>query len=653
MDIPIYTAVQIRMYKRRKIGELPPHIFAIADNTYSNMKNHKRNQSVVISGQHSWIEQQVLEANPILEAFGNAKTIRNDNSSRFGKYIDVHFNASGSIEGARIEKYLLEKSRIVSQSQGERNYHIFYCLLAGLSPEEKKNLELTKPSDYFYLTQGKSLEADGRDDAADLAEIRSAMKVLLFKEPEIGAIFQLLAALLHIGNVKYRGTVVDTIEGVEVTDGRDDAADLAEIRSAMKVLLFKEPEIGAIFQLLAALLHIGNVKYRGTVVDTIEGVEVSDAANVARIARLLQVSEQALLSTLTTRCIVTKEERVVVRLSSRAAVDARDALVKGIYGRLFDYILTRINDAIYKPRSDNANRHSIGVLDIFGFENFEINSFEQLCINYANESLQQFFVQHIFKMEQAEYDQEQINWRHIKFIDNQDTLEMIAIRPMNLFSLIDEESIFPKGTDQSMLCKLHNNHSKDILYLRPKSDLQRSFGVKHFAGPVFYNTKGFLEKNRDAFSADLLGLVQASKMHLLLRIFDIVDYNENGTIRGKGVTVSGQFRKSLDQLMQQLNQTEPFFIRCIKPNEYKRALMMDRDLVLRQLQYSGMMETIKIRRNGYPIRHDFEPFVRRYRVLVNGVGAPNQVEVRTAAEQICKKVLGSESEFQLGKTKVF
>ncbi|CAJ0605304.1 unnamed protein product [Cylicocyclus nassatus] len=617
MDIPIYTAVQIRMYKRKKIGEQPPHIFAIADNAYSNMKNHQKNQSVVISGesgagktestklvlqflatisgQHSWIEQQVLEANPILEAFGNAKTIRNDNSSRFGKYIDVHFNPGGSIEGAKIEKYLLEKSRIVSQSQGERNYHIFYCLLAGLSPEEKKHLELTKPSDYFYLTQGKSLEADGRDDAADLAEIRSSMKVLLFKEPEIGHIFQLLAALLHIGNVKYRGTVVDTIEGVEV----------------------------------------------------------SDAANVARIARLLEVSEQNLLTTLTTRTIVTREERVVVRLSSRAAVDARDALAKGIYGRLFDYILTRINDAIYKPRNDPKNRHSIGILDIFGFENFGMNSFEQLCINYANESLQQFFVQHIFKMEQAEYDKEQINWRHIKFIDNQETLEMIAIRPMNLFSLIDEESIFPKGTDQSMLSKLHSNHSKGTMYLKPKSDLQRSFGVKHFAGAVFYQTKGFLEKNRDAFSADLLALVQASKMHLLLRIFDIVDYSENGTIRGKVVTVSGQFRKSLEQLMQQLNQTEPFFIRCIKPNDYKRALMMDRDLVLRQLQYSGMMETIKIRRNGYPIRHDFEPFVRRYRVLVNGIGAPTKANARDAAEQICQKVLGPNSQYQLGKTKVF
>ncbi|XGW09151.1 hypothetical protein V3C99_011454 [Haemonchus contortus] len=619
MNIPIYTAEQIRMYKRRRIGELPPHIFAIADNVYTNMRKHGKNQSVIISGesgagktestklvlqflatisgQHSWIEQQVLEANPILEAFGNAKTVRNDNSSRFGKYIDVHFNAAGSIEGARIEKYLLEKSRIVAQSVGERNYHIFYCLLAGLSVEDKRQLELTQPSDYFYLTQGKTLEADGRDDAADLAEIRSAMKVLLFKEAEISAIFQLLATLLHIGNIKYRGIVVDTIDGVEV----------------------------------------------------------SDAANVARIAKLLQVKEQNLLSTLTTRTIVTKEERVVVRLSSRGAVDARDALAKGIYGRLFTYIVARINDAIYKPRNDSADRNSIGVLDIFGFENFETNSFEQLCINYANESLQQFFVQHIFKMEQAEYDLEQINWRQIKFVDNQETLEMIGVKPMNVFSLIDEESIFPKGTDHTMLSKLHDANSNKSYYMRPKADLQRSFGIKHFAGPVFYHVRGFLDKNRDAFSADLHALVQSSKMHLLLRIFDESDYiptATEGTMRGRSATVSSQFRKSLEQLMQQLNHTEPFFIRCIKPNEFKRPMMMDRGLVLRQLQYSGMLETIKIRRNGYPIRHDFEPFVQRYRVLVNGIGATNY-DSRSAAELICRKVLGKGSDFQLGKTKVF
>ncbi|CAJ0935522.1 unnamed protein product, partial [Mesorhabditis belari] len=617
MDIPLYTPEQVRLYRHRKIGELPPHIFAVADNAYTNMRNSSKNQSVVISGesgagktestklvlqflatisgQHSWIEQQVLEANPILEAFGNAKTIRNDNSSRFGKYIDVHFNSIGAIEGARIEQYLLEKSRIVAQSPGERNYHVFYCLLAGLSLEEKQSFELTQASDYFYLTQGKTLVADGRDDAADFADIRSAMKVLMFKDPEVNSIFRILSALLHTGNVRYRSTTVHNMEAVEVAN--------------MDVL--------------------------------------------KRVARLLNFDEKVFFDALTTRTIVTREERVISTLSPQQAVDTRDALVKGIYGRIFVYIVQKINDAIYKPRSEAHRRISIGILDIFGFENFDTNSFEQLCINYANEHLQQFFVHHIFKMEQKEYDLEKINWRHIQFVDNQETLDLIAQRPMNIMSLIDEESIFPKGTDDTMLQKLHTNHNKnDGLYLKPKSDLEKAFGVTHFAGAVYYSTKGFLEKNRDTFSADLHGLIATSKMSFLMRLFDEGEYMEGGNKR-KGATVGGQFKKSLETLMGALQQTEPFFIRCIKPNEFKKPMYLDRILVIRQLRYSGMMETIKIRKAGYPVRHGYQQFVDRYRVLVNGIPPSHRVDCFSAAKKICLRILGAKADFQLGKTKIF
>lgn len=613
MDIAIYTADEIRMYKRKRIGELPPHIFAIADNAYTNMRRERRNQSVIISGesgagktestklvlqflatisgQHSWIEQQVLEANPVLEAFGNAKTIRNDNSSRFGKYIDVHFNESGSIEGAKIEQYLLEKSRIVTQSENERNYHIFYCLLAGLSKEEKSELELGSAADYFYLIQGKTLTAEGRDDAADLAEIRSAMRVLMINEQEIGSIFKLLAALLHIGNIRFRQNTTDNMESVDV----------------------------------------------------------ADPSTLVRIAKLLHLHEQNLLDAITTKSLVTREERVISRLNGQQAIDARDALAKAIYGKLFIHIVRRVNDAIYKP--SQSKRTSIGILDIFGFENFESNSFEQLCINFANETLQQFFVQHVFKMEQKEYDEENINWRHIKFVDNQATVDLIAQRPLNILSLIDEESIFPKGTDKTMLLKLHSTHGRNELYLQPKSELQRAFGVTHFAGNVFYNTRGFLEKNRDSFSADLSALISSSKMPFLARLFDDIEYD---TSSRKKVTVGNQFRRSLEQLMTQLTQTHPFFIRCIKPNELKRALVMDRDLVLRQLRYSGMMETIKIRRSGYPIRHDYYPFVFRYRVLVSSIRGPvKKIDLHDAAKKICHKVLGTNADYQLGKTKVF
>uniref|UniRef100_A0AC35EU69 Myosin-VIIa n=1 Tax=Panagrolaimus sp. PS1159 TaxID=55785 RepID=A0AC35EU69_9BILA len=617
-SLPIYTGETVRLYRHKRIGELPPHIFAIADNSYSNMRNTQRDQCVIISGesgagktestklvlqflatvsgQHSWIEQQVLEANPIMEAFGNAKTIRNDNSSRFGKYIDIHFNASGAIEGAKIEQYLLEKSRIVSQANEERNYHIFYCMLAGLSTEEKKELELTTAGDYHYLSQGRCLTADGRNDASDFSEIRSALKVLMFKEPEIWSIFKILAALLHLGNVKYQASMLSNLEVTEIID--------------------KE--------------------------------------NITRIANLLQLKPSALTTALTTRSIVTVNERVVSRLGAAQALDVRDGLVKHIYGRLFVHIVRRINDAIYKPQkgADRRYRTSIGILDIFGFENFKHNSFEQLCINFANEHLQQFFVQHVFKLEQAEYDGQDINWRKIEFIDNQSALDLIAVRSLSIMSLIDEESIFPKGTDLTMLNKLHQNHSKnDRLYVKPKSDLSKSFGINHFAGPVMYNAKGFLEKNRDHFGADLYDLIHGSSFKFLTNLFDDSDGMDTcGRIRQ---TVGSKFKKSLETLMLQLQNCEPFFIRCIKPNEFKTPMSFDRDLVLKQLRYSGMMETIRIRKAGYPIRHDYADFVARYRALCPGIGPAQKVDCYIAAKTICSSVFGENGDFQLGRTKVF
>ncbi|VDK42367.1 unnamed protein product [Anisakis simplex] len=612
MELPIYTPEQIRLYRNRRIGELPPHIFSIADNAYSNMKRNGRNQCLIISGesgagktestklvlqflatvsgQHSWIEQQILESNPIMEAFGNAKTIRNNNSSRFGKYIDIHFTGTGAIEGAKIEQYLLEKSRLVSQTLGERNYHIFYCLLAGLNDTEKNELTLTKAADYFYLTQGKTLEAEGRDDAADLAEIRSAMKVLMFKDAEIWQIFKILAALLHTGNIKYNATTVNNMEATEI----------------------------------------------------------KDKSRVSQVAKLLQVDDRSLVNSLTTRSLVTRDERVVSCLGPQQSLDVRDALVKGIYGRLFLYLVNRINEAIYKPRKNVQSRYSIGVLDIFGFENFDTNSFEQLCINYANENLQQFFVRHIFKLEQDEYEAEKINWRQIEFTDNQAVLDLIAQQNLSIMSLIDEESIFPKGTDQTMLDKLHATHGhNDKLYKKPKSSLNKSFGINHYAGVVFYDYKGFLEKNRDTFSADLQTLIQSSKMKFLVNLFgEGHDFDSVTSVtRRKHITVGSQFRKSLESLMSQLSACEPFFIRCIKPNE-----VFDRDLVCRQLRYSGMMETIRIRKAGYPIRYDYETFRMQPELFAISAGKADSVE---AAKKICKTVLGGKADFQMGKTKVF
>lgn len=324
-------------------------------------------------------------------------------------------------------------------------------------------------------------------------------------------------------------------------------------------------------------------------------------------------------------------------LSREQSVDVRDAFVKGIYGRLFVFIVKKINAAIYRPKE--RQRSSIGVLDIFGFENFNHNSFEQFCINYANENLQQFFVRHIFKLEQEEYNLEGINWQHIEFVDNQDALDLIAIKQLNIMALIDEESKFPKGTDQTMLAKLHKQHGAHRNYLKPKSDINTSFGLNHFAGVVFYDTRSFLEKNRDTFSNDLLQLVAISGNKFLKQLFHD-DIGMGSETRKRTPTLSTQFKRSLDSLMKTLSNCQPFFIRCIKPNELKKPMAFDRTLCCRQLRYSGMMETIRIRRAGYPIRHTFSEFVDRYRFLISGVPPAHKTDCRAATTRICQIVLG-------------
>uniref|UniRef100_A0A8D0BRY8 Myosin VIIA n=1 Tax=Salvator merianae TaxID=96440 RepID=A0A8D0BRY8_SALMN len=617
--LPIYSPEQIRLYTNKKIGEMPPHIFAIADNCYFNMQRNNKDQCCIISGesgagktestklilqflaaisgQHSWIEQQVLEANPILEAFGNAKTIRNDNSSRFGKYIDIHFNKRGAIEGAKIEQYLLEKSRVCRQAQDERNYHVFYCMLKGMTPEQKKLLGLRRAADYIYLSMGNCITCDGRDDSKEYANIRAAMKVLMFTDTENWEISKLLAAILHMGNLRY------------------------EARSY----------------------------------DNLDACEVVHSTSLITAASLLEVDPQDLMNCLTSRTIITRGETVSTPLSMEQALDVRDAFVKGIYGRLFVWIVEKINAAIYRPPShEHKNvRRSIGLLDIFGFENFAVNSFEQLCINFANENLQQFFVRHVFKLEQEEYNLENINWQHIEFTDNQDALDMIAVKPMNIISLIDEESKFPKGTDATMLNKLNSQHKLNTNYIPPKNNYDTQFGINHFAGVVYYETKGFLEKNRDTLHGDIIQLVHSSRNKFIKQIFQ-ADVAMGAETRKRSPTLSSQFKRSLELLMRTLSVCQPFFVRCIKPNEYKKPMLFDRELCVRQLRYSGMMETIRIRRAGYPIRYTFVEFVDRYRVLMPGVKpAYKQGDLRGTCQRIAEAVLGKDDDWQIGKTKIF
>ncbi|XP_053334493.1 unconventional myosin-VIIa isoform X3 [Clarias gariepinus] len=617
--LPIYTADHIRLYTNKKIGTMPPHIFSIADNCYFNMQRNNKNQCCIISGesgagktestklilqflaaisgQHSWIEQQVLEANPILEAFGNAKTIRNDNSSRFGKYIDIYFNKRGAIEGAKIEQYLLEKSRVCRQAPDERNYHIFYCMLQGMNQEQKTKLGLGQASDYTYLTMGNCTVCDGRDDVTEYSNIQSAMKVLMFTDTENWEISKLLAAILHIGNLRFEALMLKNLDAC---------------------LIVRSPDL-------------------------------------AKAAALLEVDPHDVMTCLTTRTLITRGESVSTPLSVDQGFDVRDAFVKGIYGRLFVWIVDKINAATYRapPTKDKIIHRSIGLLDIFGFENFTVNSFEQLCINFANENLQQFFVRHVFKLEQEEYNLEHINWLHIEFTDNQDALDMIANKPMNIMSLIDEESRFPKGTDATMLHKLNSQHKLNTNYIPPKHSHESQFGIQHFAGVVFYETKGFLEKNRDSLHSDIIQLVHSSKNKFIKQIFQ-ADVAMGMETRKRSPTLSSQFKRSLELLMRTLSTCQPFFVRCIKPNELKTPMMFDRGLCVRQLRYSGMMETIRIRRAGYPIRYTFAEFVDRYRVFMLMV-KPDclQENLRGACGRIARAFLGHNDDWQIGKTKIF
>ncbi|XP_020564813.1 unconventional myosin-VIIa-like isoform X2 [Oryzias latipes] len=631
--LPIYTADHIRLYTNKKIGEMPPHIFAIADNCYFNMQRNNKDQCCIISGesgagktestklilqflaaisgQHSWIEQQVLEATPILEAFGNAKTIRNDNSSRFGKYIDIHFNKRGAIEGAKIEQYLLEKSRVCRQAPDERNYHVFYCMLKGMAPEMKAKLGLGLATDYSYLTMGNCTECDGRNDLREYSSILSAMKVLMFTETEIWEISKLLAAILHMGNLRFEARTYDNLDACVVVRSPD----------------------------------------------------------LVTAASLMEVEPKDVMVCLTTRTLITRGESVTTPLSMNQGLDVRDAFVKGIYGRLFVWIVDKINAAIYRPPSCESSliRRSMGLLDIFGFENFFVNSFEQLCINFANENLQQFFVRHVFKLEQKEYNLEDISWQHIEFTDNQDALDMIANKPMNIISLIDEESKFPKGTDATMLYKLNSQHKLNCNYIPPKNSYETQFGIQHFAGVVHYESRGFLEKNRDSLHTDIIQLVHSSRNKFIKQIFQadvamfLCGYQQPSTPTPKGVetrkrspTLSSQFKRSLEMLMRTLSVCQPFFVRCIKPNELKKPMLFDRELCIRQLRYSGMMETIRIRRAGYPIRYSFAEFVDRYRVLMPGIKPSHlQEDLRGTCQQILTARLGKHEDWQIGKTKIF
>nr|XP_046248985.1 unconventional myosin-IXAb-like isoform X5 [Scatophagus argus] len=793
--LPIYNPKYVKLYDNHTLGKLEPHIYAVADVAYHAMLQRRRNQCIVISGESgsgktqstnflihhltalsqkgfaSGVEQIILGAGPVLEAFGNAKTAHNNNSSRFGKFIQVNYQESGTVRGAYVEKYLLEKSRLVYQEHNERNYHVFYYLLAGASEEERKSFHLLKPEEYHYLNQQDCFTVEGEDLKHDFERLQLAMEMVGFLPTTRKQIFSLLSAILHLGNIRYKKKTY-----------RDDSIDICN------------PEVLPI------------------------------------VSELLEVKEEMLLEALTTRKTMTVGERLIVPYKLAEAGTVRDSMAKSLYSALFDWIVFRTNHALLNNRDleDNSKILSIGVLDIFGFEDYENNSFEQFCINFANERLQHYFNQHIFKLEQEEYRTEGITWHNIEYIDNSGCINLISKKPTALFHLLDEECNFPQASNQTLLDKFKRQHEGNS-YIEFPAVMEPAFIIRHYAGKVKYGVKDFREKNTDHMRPDIVALLKSSKNAFICGLMGIdpvatfrwavlrayfralvafreagrrhthkktgndaavpcavvktVDsfsflhhpvhqrsleilqrckdekysitrknprtplsdlqgtnaLNEKASWDGFGVgcngrssrsgrlsstgspaleedgiflnstssklleraqgillrnknckikpalpkhlldvkslrylssvtlhdritksllhlhkkkkppSISAQFQASLNKLMETLDQSEPYFVKCIRSNAEKLPLRFNDSLVLRQLRYTGMLETVRIRQSGYSIKYTFQDFVHHFHVLLPRGTSPTKSGIREFFRRIHLPPAG----YQVGNTMVF
>uniref|UniRef100_A0A3Q4GUJ0 Myosin VB n=1 Tax=Neolamprologus brichardi TaxID=32507 RepID=A0A3Q4GUJ0_NEOBR len=627
-QLQIYGEEVINAYSGQNMGDMDPHIFAVAEEAYKQMARDEKNQSIIVSGESGAgktvsakyamrffatvggsasdtnVEDKVLASSPIMEAIGNAKTTRNDNSSRFGKYIQIGFNRHYHIIGANMRTYLLEKSRVVFQAEDERNYHIFYQLCASASLPEFKDLSLTSAEDFTYTSLGENIFIEGVNDAEDFKKTREAFTLLGIKESSQNSIFKVIASILHLGNV-------------EICSDRDGES-----------------------------CHIAKKD-----------------VHLQHFCKLLGVELQQMEHWLCHRKLATTSETYVKTMSTKQATNARDALAKHIYARMFDWIVEHINLSL----QTSTKQHSfIGVLDIYGFETFEVNSFEQFCINYANEKLQQQFNSHVFKLEQEEYMKEQIPWTLIDFADNQPCIDLIEAR-LGILDLLDEECKVPKGTDQNWAQKLYNKHSSSAHFQKPRMS-NISFIIIHFADKVEYQCDGFLEKNRDTVYEEQINILKASQFQLVADLFsdkDDVTPAKSARVNVRALktvpkapnkehrkTVGHQFRTSLHLLMDTLNATTPHYVRCIKPNDFKEAFSFDSRRAVQQLRACGVLETIRISAAGYPSRWTYPDFFNRYRVLMK------KSDMTTADKKlVCKNLLETlikePDMFQFGKTKIF
>lgn len=640
----------VQVYAGKQRATQAPHLFAIAEEAFMDMIRDNKNQTIVVSGESgagktvsakyimryfatrespdshgarskrgtetmSETEEQILATNPIMEAFGNAKTTRNDNSSRFGKYIEIMFDEKMNIIGAKIRTYLLERSRLVFQPLKERNYHIFYQLVAGASETQRQELDILSVEQFESLNQGNCPTIDGVDDKSEFEATKKSLRTIGVSETQQSDIFKLLAGLLHLGNVK-------------ITASRTES-----------VLAPTEPSLEKAC--------------------TILGV---DAAEFAKWI----VKKQ----------LITRGEKITSNLSQAQAIVVRDSVAKFIYSSLFDWLVDIINHSLATVEVLNRVTSFIGVLDIYGFEHFAKNSFEQFCINYANEKLQQEFNQHVFKLEQEEYLREQIDWTFIEFSDNQPCIDLIEGK-LGILSLLDEESRLPMGSDEQFVTKLHHNFAIDkqhIFFKKPRFG-KSAFTVCHYAIDVTYESEGFIEKNRDTVPDEHMTVLRATSNPFLKRALDaasavrekdVASASSNavkpaagrkiGVAVNRKPTLGGIFRSSLIDLMNTINNTDVHYIRCIKPNEAKKAWHFEGPMVLSQLRACGVLETVRISCAGYPTRWTYEEFALRYYMLVHSGQWTS--EIRDMANAILTKALGTSNaegldKYQLGLTKIF
>ncbi|KAG6436833.1 hypothetical protein SASPL_101735 [Salvia splendens] len=670
----LYNDNMMEKYKGMAIGELSPHPYAIADNAYRQYlccsMTKYISQAILVSGESGagktestkslmtylaymggsvgveggkrTVEQQVLESSPVLEAFGNAKTVRNNNSSRFGKFVEIQFNNRGRISGAAIRTYLLERSRVCQLSDPERNYHCFYMLCAATEKDVEK-YKLKNPREFHYLNQSNCYELDGVDDSKEYLTTRRAMDIVGISDEEQDGIFRVVAAILHLGNIEF----------AKESDG--DASHPKDDQSRF---------------------------------------------HLKTVAELLMCDEQCLEDSLCKRVMVTRDETITKSLNATDAAVSRDALAKIVYSRLFDWLVDKINNSIGQ---DSTSKLLIGLLDIYGFESFNTNSFEQFCINLTNEKLQQHFNQarlparsavggaatpsagatshrsaarrpcaaavssrdtvlmsialvetrcfysamvHVFKMEQEEYTKEEIDWSYIDFVDNQDILDLIEKKPGGIIALLDEACMFPRSTHETFAEKLYQTFKDHKRFSKPKLS-RTGFTICHYAGEVTYQTELFLDKNKDYVIFEHQNLLSNSSCTFVSSLFPPLP--EESSKSSKFSSIGSRFKQQLQSLLETLSATEPHYVRCIKPNNYLKPSIFENSNVLQQLRCGGVMEAIRISCAGYPTRKTFQEFINRFKILDPSASNGSCDEVTG-----CKKLLQKAAleGYQIGKTKV-